>query len=377
MKNLLNKNTKNRAIRDTGIEALRLVAIFMIIASHSVPFYGNEDSAFFINLNNATVNISHFVMIIIKYLGQIGNCMFMVISAYFLLDSKVVKKEKALMLITDSLFISVIILLITIFCTDIKISSDEFIKQFFPITYQGCWFVGCYLFLYLIHPILNKIIYGYNKKQILRISMFMFVFYSILSTFIRGEGYFYNFLIAFIMIYFVVAYLKLYLSKMSSKISINLGAVGIGILGIVGLILTTNILGLHFESMRDKMLRWNIFSNPFIILLSIGMFNLFRRWKFKNLFINSMASLTLYVYMIHENPIIRENFKPIFFEKSFYSISLISVVILIIFTILLCFPISWLYKEIIQKWVKKIAIYIWNIIKHNYQIFENKILKIE
>ena len=179
------------------------------------------------------------------------------------------------------------------------------------------------------------------------------------------------------MIYFVVAYLKLYLSKMSSKISINLGAVGIGILGIVGLILTTNILGLHFESMRDKMLRWNIFSNPFIILLSIGMFNLFRRWKFKNLFINSMASLTLYVYMIHENPIIRENFKPIFFEKSFYSISLISVVILIIFNILLCFPISWLYKEIIQKWVKKIAIYIWNIIKHNYQIFENKILKIE
>lgn len=365
-----------RQTRESGIELLRLIAILMIVASHSLPFYGNPDSAYYVNLNSATMIPSHFVMSFIKYFGQIGNCIFMVISAFFLLDSKNVKKKKVLMLIMDSFCFSVVILFIALLC-GVRVLGKEFIKQLLPITYQGCWFVGCYLFLYLVHPILNKIISGCDKLRLLRVSLLLFVLYSILSTVLGGEGYYYNFLVAFIMIYFVTAYFKLYLIGVSSNRKINISMICIGLFGLLALLFVTNVAGLRLSSMSEKMLKWNIFSNPLIVLFAIGMFNLFKGVHFKSAKINSLAALILYVYMIHENPLVRDNFKPLFFQNSPFSASLISSFLLMIFTVVFCFPVSGIYKIIVQKVGWKVWMFIWDDFERAYLKLEEKMLKIK
>lgn len=362
--------------RNSGIELLRIVAILMIVASHSLPFYGNPSSFTYVNLNQPTANFTNFVMIFIKHFGQMGNCIFMVISAYFLIDDNAVKTKKIATLVMDSFVFSVAILFLAL-AFNIRMSGKEFVEQLFPITYQGCWFVGCYLFLYLVHPVLNHIVYESSQKQLLRIALVMFLLYSVLSTIIGGQGYYYSFLVAYIMIYIVTAYTKLYLRTASANLKINCVAVIIGVLGILSLLIVTNIIGLSVDSISNNMLKWNIFSNPFMILFAIGMFNIFLRVQFKSSIINSMAKLTLYVYMIHENPIVRDNFKPFFFQKSPFETSLTSVSILILLTLVICFPVSWIYKKYVQKILWRIWLKVLKTPRNLYTKMETKLLEIK
>ena len=110
----------------------------------------------------------------------------------------------------------------------VEITNKDFVKQLFPITFQSCWYVGCYLFLYTIHPCLNNIITGLSQVIMLRVTVVMFLLCSCLSLIVR-EGYYYNFLIAFIMIYFIVGYMKLYLEDLTGNRKINFTIMTIGI----------------------------------------------------------------------------------------------------------------------------------------------------
>lgn len=155
---------KNKIERMSGVELLRIIAICMIVASHCLPYYGNSNELYYVNLNVATNSINVFLMILIKYWGQIGNCIFIVIASYFLLERNFIKWKKIKMIITDSFVFSIAILIVALLLK-VNLSGKEIIKQIFPITFQGCWFVGCYLFLYVIHPALNMIINACNQKN--------------------------------------------------------------------------------------------------------------------------------------------------------------------------------------------------------------------
>lgn len=48
------------------------------------------------------------------------------------------------------------------------------------------------------------------------------------------------------------------------------------------------------------------YNSPFLILLSIALFNVFRTFSFDNRFINYMATSSLSIYLIHEHPLMRE-----------------------------------------------------------------------
>lgn len=368
-------NLRGMKERESGIELLRLVAIIIIIASHSLPFYGDPNSKFYINLNFATSNLEHFIMIFIKYFGQIGNCIFMVISSWFLLEDGTINKKKIQCIVIDSFVFSVGILLIAM-TIGLEISNNDIIKQFFPISFQNCWYIGCYLFLYTVHPCLNKIIAGFSQKIMLRVTMTLFLLYSCMSIIIR-EGYYYNYLIAFIMIYFIVAYMKKYLQDASKNYQINFIIAGMGVFGIFLSLVITNLLGLRLNIISDKMLMWNIFSNPFIILISIGCFNLFRTVHFKSAFVNLNASLSLYVYMIHENPIVCADLKPIFFKHILYGASMRSVIILMLITIFSCFPLSLLYKMFFQYYFLRIGTLFFSRIETCYLVIEKKLLKMK
>lgn len=72
--------TKKINTRNSGVELLRIVAILLIVMSHCLPFYGSPSFKFYVNLNLATKDIDHLIMIFIKYFGQIANCVFIVYS---------------------------------------------------------------------------------------------------------------------------------------------------------------------------------------------------------------------------------------------------------------------------------------------------------
>ncbi len=367
---------KNKIERMSGVELLRIIAICMIVASHCLPYYGNSNELYYVNLNVATNSINVFLMIMIKYLGQIGNCIFIVIASYFLLERNFIKWKKIKMIITDSFVFSVAILIVALLLK-VNLSGKEIIKQIFPITFQGCWFVGCYLFLYVIHPALNMIINACNQKKLLRISVVLFMLYSVISILQGGAGYYYNFLIGFIMIYFITAYFKLYLLNTAVNKKVNLWLIVITTIGLILLLVITDILGLKKVSFSNKMLKWNIFTNPIIIVLSLSIFNLFNSFKFKNNTINKLSCLTLYIYMLHENPVVRDNFKPWLFNKFINYNIWLSISLLFFITILFCIPVSLMYINVIKKYIYKISDWFFNMMTYIYLKLERKLLTIK
>ena len=63
----------------------------------------------------------------------------------------------------------------------------------------------------------------------------------------------------------------------------------------------------------NKMLDYCIFVNPFMIFMAFSLFFLCKDWKFSNKIINAAASVTLYMYVIHENHLFANYVRPKYF----------------------------------------------------------------
>lgn len=342
-----------RSIRQSGIELLKLLAIILVVLSHSVPFYGDSSATGYVDLNSATDDLWNFILILLRHLGQLGNVLFVVCSSYFLVDKNNVKVEKILQIVTDSLLISVAIMfgfILSGFDLGLKI----IIKQIFPITFENMWFVGCYLILYSVSPLLNKIIYNTDQKSLLRLIICMLVLYSGVSFLLNG-AYYYSFLVGFIMIYFIVAYMKKYMQKFCDNERKNTILLSVSVMGLLVTLLGTNFLGLQIHALVNQMLRWNILTNPFIIGSGVALFNLFKNIDLKSKTINYLASLTLIIYMIHENYLIREYIKPLYFNTVEGNIVAWSF-LLATCTISICMVIAIIYKEVFQMLIGKYII---------------------
>ncbi len=340
----------------------------LIAISHSVPGYGNIESSTYVDMNIASNDILKIVYVILMSLGQIGNVIFIISSAYFLIDSKNAKKEKIINIILDTFTIS-ICFLISITCSKIDITTKDFIKQFFPIIFKNNWFIGCYILLYTIHPILNIIIRKFNQKGLLRINVFLIVYLFV--QFIFMDKLFYSDLIGFIIIYFIVAYMKLYMQNFIHNKKINLIILILSLIMQLIMIIITNILGLRIEMLSNKMLYWNRISNIIIISIGLSLFNIISTKNFYNKIINYISSLSLIFYLMHDNYMFRIYIKPLFYENVFqYGHILLWVFLEGLMLFVGGMILAAIYKETIQRLTKKLSIKISDITTKVYLKFE-------
>ena len=349
---------ETRKMRLSGIELLKVIAIILIIFSHTVPSYGTADRDAFIDLNFASSDFKVAVLSYFIYFGQIGNAIFIVCSAYFLLDSKLVKGQKILYIIADSFIISVVYLC-SFLIAGYSLTTAEILLQFIPIISRFSWFIGCYLIMYAVHPLLNKIIYSTQKRNLLLFNIFLFVMYSVFE-FVGGDEmnmFYYTHLVGFICLYFYTGYVKLHMQNILSKSKLQAVILALSIAGLTGLFALTEYVGLKVDALSDKMNHWDEINNPFMIGIAFSSFALFSKLKFQNRFINYLSSLSLIVYMIHENKLFRSHFKPrvfdFIYEKFSYTHIVGWCVLLVIATFIIAGLLSALYKETVGKLIKR------------------------
>ena len=364
IKNVVNKEAIKR---NSSIELLKIFGMILIAISHSVPFTNIPE----FNINLASTNINNFILVIFKNLGHIGNLIFIISSAYFLTDSKKTKKEKVINLIIDTFIISMFFLIL-VKSLGFYIEEKDIYKQFFPIIYSNNWFVSCYLIIYIIHPLLNIVIKHLDKKQFFRVNI-IFIIYLIIQIFFAEEFY-YNDLIGFIIIYFFVAYMKLYMKDFQNNMKLNYIILFSSIILYIILLAFTNVLGLKYSFFFEKMLYWNRFDNFLFIAITISLFNIFKKKELKNRNINYISSLSLYFYIIHENMILRKFVRPLLYDIVFSHNNIIlwillESIILFGFGIIL----AYVYNETISKATKKLSDKICNLIKNKYLSIEKKL----
>lgn len=177
-----------------------------------------------------------------------------------------------------------------------------------------------------------------------------------------------------------MAYVKIYLKDIASDKKVNIIFLCAGILGNLSAVLVTNFLGLRMGSFADKLLKWDNFCNPFIIIFVIALFNLMRSVNFKNHFINYVSSLSLLIYIIHENIILRQYYRPLLFvyiyENFGYDHILLWVLLLSAVIFVTCAIISFVYEKILRIPVNKLSQFVCRICTNIWIKFESFALKL-
>lgn len=303
----------NTKIRESQFELMRIISMLFIVLYH-ILVHGKI-------FEHATGSMSLF-LVFIESLILVHVNSFVLVSGYFQCKGKL-KLGKAIKINNMTWFYKVVMMLVLI-ATSLIAKPDIIIRlhTYLPIDYGTYWFINSYLILYLISPILNKIINSSSKKNLQKVILTLFIIISVLSTVTRDV--FYNTLTGrslctFILLYFIGAYIRNYPisdSYFMKPFSNNAKRLIYFSTYLFAAIMSTFCwLGytyLHplgaFANEVGSILSFNhvSYASPIVIIQSIGYFLYFSTLNFKNKFINKVSSSTLAVYLISENIFLRE-----------------------------------------------------------------------
>lgn len=348
--------------RQSGIELIKIFAILLIVFSHLTLTLGfepesyNYESKYWIDFSTASTDLQTIGLTLFQHCGEVGNLIFLISSCWFLCSKTNFKSEKVFTMLLNVWTISVLILVIFL-VLGINVSAKTIIKCFIPNFLCTNWFITCYILLYLSHPVLNTIISSYSQKQHLAIVSVMFGLYFILG-FIKINILFISPLIIFYTVYFTVAYVKFYLKELVNNKKVILFMVVVGGLGIIVPCLALEWLSLYFNFFSGKVLRWWNNHNIFIFLFALGTLCFAKKLTFHSNFINRLSSLSLLVYVIHDNLLVRQHLRPFIYDNIYvhhnelYEYILLVMICLSLLFFICSYVAAYIYAETLQKLVK-------------------------
>ena len=376
------KKVDSGNMRDSGIELLKVIAILLIVINHVVQTLGSENpligySDYILDLSCATKEMQLVILMIMRHFGTLGNNIFFICSAWFLLDRKTVSVRKITEIMMDVWVISVILLAaVQIF---MGVSVPLIVKSLLPTTFANNWYLTCYILFYAVHTSLNKIILGMTQKQLLKAASVL-AFLYIGCDFVKGGLFFPSSLILWGTLYFVIAYIKFYCKETFRSNKVQLILLTIGFLGMVAMVFLTNALGLKTPIFYDKTLKWVVNCNPFLILMALSAFGLAKNFHFKSKLINNISKLSLLVYIIHENILVRAYIRPLIWQWLYKQVGYDHVVALAlayaVVWFILALILSEVYQKTLQRAVQKLGTVVTNVVKELYGLYEHCMLKI-
>lgn len=342
--------------RNSSIELLRIICMLMIVFHHFARHGEFTFSEYDLSIPKLWYNF-------IIMGGKIGVNIFVLISGYFLIsnDKGLFNYSRIKKTWDQVFFYSVVFEIIFIplyFIVKNRLELSNLLDSFFPISTSQWWFASTYFILYLIHPFLNKLLLLLDKKTYQYILIITAFCWCIIPTF-TNFSYESNNLLWFVFLYALSAYIKLY--QLNSKIknyhyaivaiiaslitylsSIAISYIGISVQGF-------NLPSTHYYSTQDIT----------VLIISVCMFMTFVKTNIKNnKIINTLASATFGVYLIHENHFVRNIFWQTIFKNSSFqnSLKIIPVsIVSVILVYILCTLIELIRQIFIEKTFTKIT----------------------
>ena len=190
----MQKIEQNRLIsrRNSSIELLKIVGIILIVISHVVQtLHSNNDyvieNDYILDISTATTNIQQLILTILRYSGSLGNSIFFICSAWFLLDNDKVDKKKILHMLMNVWVISITILIAVYIIRGGNLQIKLIIKQILPTTFENNWYITCYLLFYPLHPFLNRLIKSMEQKILLKSTLVLLFLYVGVNYILSGR----------------------------------------------------------------------------------------------------------------------------------------------------------------------------------------------
>ena len=284
--------------RLTNIELLRIIAIIMIIAHHFALHSGFD----FLGEGDITIN-----RIWVKFLqsgGKIGVDIFVLITGFFLVKSNGVKTNKVIRMWLQMFTWSVLIYAVFVLIGAETFNIREFIKNCLPVIYNKWWFASCYFMLYLLSPYINRLLNLINKREYISLLVLLGVFWCVLPT-VFVQPLESNNLLWCIYLYSVGGFIRLY--------DVKTGRKGTQLI-CYSLLVWIAVFSVSFmlPYTAGKVASLKCFNNLFELqslptaAISILLFLGFKSLDIKeNKTINTLASATFGIYLIHDNNYVR------------------------------------------------------------------------
>lgn len=273
--------------RCSNIELLRIAAMLMIILHHYCVNSGLQDM---IDVNHLTVNAILIQLMAVG--GKIGVNIFFLISGYFVINSSF-KSEHVVRLVMQVLFYE---FLVTIFLHALgyRFTPKEYLGLI-PFVFGVNDFVPCYLLVYMLSPIINKMLKTLSQKEF-KFLLGVFLFYFMIEqTFMLQATW--NYFSWALTMYMTGAYIRLY--------GVKVPKVGFGPLTALSfLFIWSCVLLIDLLHKEGDMINWRFFlwdANKLTVFLpALLMFLWFLNMKLKpSSIINQLAACSFGVFLIH------------------------------------------------------------------------------
>lgn len=336
--------------RSSNLELLRILAIIMIIAHH-YSVHGGWDIPNELSYNR----------IIVQFLslgGKLGVNCFVLITGYFMINSKFNIKKFA-KIVGQVFFYSVVIMLIFKLFGISHIGIRETAKSFFSIIFSKYWFATTYVELYILSPYLNKLINYCTQKENKILITILIVVLSVIPTFSNSLLEIDN-LSWFVFLYLVASYIRKYQHKFFDKTKLLLVIFTSSYILIMFSVVILDVLSLRINDFPiDPTFLREMNSLPMFIC-SISLFLYFKKLDIgSKKIINSISLTTFGIYLIHDNNLVRSYlWEHIAKNNSFYNSRWLSLHAII--TISLVFFICMVIEGMRINFIEKPAMKFWD-----------------
>lgn len=294
--------------RKSNIELIRIIAMIFIIIHHYALHGGL--------LTITSYSANKYIGAICFLNGKIGVNLFILISGYFLVNSKF--EIKKLLKITLQVFSYTIPLFMLFVLIKNDITKELIKKTFLPITYGAYWFITIYIGLYILSPFINKFIKSVSQKNLQVLFIILFILFCVIPT-ITSTTKFMGNLQWFIFMYMLGAYIQLYGINKIKKSTLKWWVIG---LYIVYAIVVCGITYISQTDVKQFSRIYQVIEMNYLIpfLISIFMFLLFENLNVSNnKFINLLGKTSFGVYLFHDSYFREAFWKKIFEVESFYN----------------------------------------------------------
>jgi len=338
--------------RNSSIELLRIISMLMILAYH---FFSHGNFSF----NIEKVSVERMWMLLVQSGGNMGVDAFVIISGYFLIGntSSLFNFKRIFKFWGQIFFYSFGFFLIFVIFGNAEFSFSGLLEALFPVSFPTWWFASTYFVLYLLHPFINKWLTALDKATFQKLLILFCICWSIIPTF-TTSSYQSNFLLWFIVLYSIGAYIKLYgLNERLNKKHYYSMWIGCMLLTYMSG-LSFAIVGTKIEALAHHTLHFYTQQSIITLVGSVSMFMAFlktdlgcKKW------INVISSATFGVYLIHDNTYIRPLLWNNIFKNSYFQESVLIAIYSLLVTLMVysvCTVIDLLRQQLIEKPVMKI-----------------------